>query len=145
MQFVYEQRQNPHLRLSQPDLELLLRGALAHGIEPTYWLEQAAAAGVVGEDLLREALELPVAVVRQRAAQSLPPRLAIGVLASGLNSPEPERRIQAAATLAGIDNAKAWAALRRHRHNRMEGVRMAVWTGLSAMKPTSAARLWRRD
>lgn len=145
VQFVYEQRQNPHLHLSQDDLNLLLRGALAHGVEPTYWLEQAADAGVVGEDLLAESLKSPVAQVRRRAAALLSPGQAIDILRAGLDSADPEQRIAAAETLAGINQRQAWSALRRHRYDTVEAVRIAVWNSLTSMHPVAALRLWRQD
>lgn len=142
---VYAQRANPYLRLRQPELELLGRGAVRHGIEPAYWLQRAAGAGVLSDDFLRSALDSPEEGVRVRAAELLGEERATAVLAGIASAADPAARERAVTTLAGLSHMGAWRTLKRARHDRAESVRLAAWDGLTGLKPAAAARLRRRD
>jgi hypothetical protein len=131
--------------LRPEDVELLVRGALRHGVELAAWLARAEAAGVKAGDFLLRALEAEQDEVRRRAAQMLGSQQALRALAWLLRRGDAAVRARAAATLGELDHPRAFRALQRARHDRQPEVRNAAWAGLEARNHRSAAWLRRRD
>ena len=145
LQAVYQQRNNPYLRLATLALEMLLRAALQSGEEPVYWLERAAGAGLPAGDYLLPALSSPQDAVRRQAADLLGAPQAGAELGRLLRHPDPEMRRRAAATLGEVPGARAWRSLKPARHDRQEAVRRRAWESLEAHNAARAALLRRQD
>ena len=67
----WDERDNPRLKLSAAELELLLRSALAAGCEAGYWFERACQAGVAAGAIALEGLKSGSFRTRAAAAAAL--------------------------------------------------------------------------
>jgi hypothetical protein len=139
------QRANPHLRLSAGDIELIVRGAVLHAVDPAFWLARAAEAGIPAGDFLLPALLSPQAEVRRRAADLLGARRALRELRARLRAGAQETRAQAAQALGEFSHPRAFRLLRRARHAAEESVRLAVWLALESHDARATARLRQQD
>lgn len=145
LQAVYAQRDNPFLRLSAADLEMIAQAALRYDAEAAYWLARAETSGVPAGDFLLPALSSPRPEVRELAARLLGPAAAAELDRLLRGSPAPDARANAAMTLGALASGAGWSPLRRARHDPDETVRAAVWQGLEALDEAAAGRLRRRD
>lgn len=68
---VWDERDNPRLKLSATELELLLRSALAAGCEAGYWFERACQGGVAADAIALEGLKSDSFRTRAAAAAAL--------------------------------------------------------------------------
>ncbi len=112
--YLHAQRDNPYLELAGPDLNLILRAALSHGLEPAYWTGRAAAEGLDPWPVLLPALENKQEQVRRHALLALAnwhdPR-ALERLRQGIADPAPLVRVTAHQSLYRLNTPEALAVL----------------------------------